>query len=199
MKMKYVMVNLFIALFIFVTPLHAAHIGSVFHDYGIGKYESAEGSNPLYDDYIKIYDGLFVNSFSDVFDFSGMSFKSIDRMNLTLKFSSTNDSFLFWKENWKVRPATSHTEATNTLFDMTNTNDIMELSFVFTGDNLDIFSQLIDQKAFYLWFAEESIGIHNFQLYSANLDLYGTPIPEPDALLLLGLGLFGIIAIRKKF
>ena len=81
----------------------------------------------------------------------------------------------------------------------------MTQTFEFDIVNLDIFNTIVEQEAFYLWFAEESWLTSQFNLYSARLDIHGTqqsqnPVPEPSTMLLLGLGLLGVTSLgRKKF
>lgn len=194
---------LVVVVFCFTLPASAALIGSVFRDYGTaeGKVAPAGGVNPLFADHVEIRDDLGQNAFSDVFDFSGLNYVSVDSFALTLTFSDTNDGwwwFPFFRETWNVRPAISHTVATDSLFSMTRSNNLIDEIFTFTSANLDIFDQIVNQKAFYLWFSETSWGNHDFPLYSAKLDLHGTPVPLPGTAWLLGLGLIGLVTAHKR-
>jgi len=161
------------------------------------------GNDPLSDDYVTIKDNLG-NRFYDSFDFSGIDYESIDKFSLTLDFSATGDSWGgFFKENWNVRPAISPLNATQHLFPLTRSDGRVSQTFEFDIVNLDIFNTIVEQKSFDLWFAEQSRRTNQFNLYSARLDIQGTPqpqnpVPEPSTMLLLSLGLLGVTSLGKK-
>jgi len=209
-KRMLTVVILMVAIFGFVLPAFATPISTIFHDYGTGTGKVDPGGNdPLYADYVKISDNSS-ERFWDVFDFSTLNFDTITSFDLTLDFSDAGATGIFWgiqfpTEDWRVRPATSTSSATNTLFDLTNSQARMTQTLSFDTGNLDIFDEIVNNKKFYLWFAEETnnwwTGDDDFNLYSATLDIYGTqtdPVPEPTTLLLLGFGLLGIAGVSRR-
>ena len=184
---------------------HAAPVllGEITHDYGsaAGKVDPG-GNDVLSADYVTVADSS-TSRFNDVFDFSGLNYNSIDHFALTLNFSNTNDInwvFIFpFLEDWNVRLGNSSQEQQLNRVGSTITSQ----TFTFNA-SVDTFANAVSSGLFTLWFAEEALGANSFRLYDATLDVYGvaapatTNVPEPGTLALLGIGLLGGIALRRK-
>lgn len=185
-----------------VGAAHADLLTTVYHDYGLGAGKTDPGgTDALYSDYVQVSDSSS-GRFYDLFNFSaGVTSPSIEYFELTLNFSDTDDynyflGFIPVPEDWQVRPGDS-----NTLLDMARVgSNVYEQTFRFYND-VDTFGDMVSSGQFYLWFADEAWGGNSFKLYDATLSVYGTDVaatPVPAGVWLLGSGLFGLIAVRRK-
>lgn len=148
------------------------------------------------------------NDFNESWDFSSVSFTSIDRFELTLEVSGSHDESWYgiFYEDWQIRAQGSASGSSDDLFkkitaDGANTFIINAASD--TGSR-DVFAHSVASSIFTLWLAEESadtfIPNPSITVSSANLKIYGeaavVPLPASLPLLLAGLG--GLAFLRRK-
>ncbi len=172
-------------------------------------------------------DNHYVSYFtSDIYDFSSYNFTDIDSFDLSLSFSGTNDqNFLFNNEHWRVRLENGNINywlgIHNTALDL----DMVSSGSGITTQNFTIdpavdaviagetpFADMAANQQFILRFAEESLNSHlisiyplqlaadndQFHLVSATVTANGSTVPIPGAVWLLGSGLVGLVAVRRR-
>lgn len=154
------------------------------------------------------------NRFGDNFDFSSISYETIEYFALTVDFSGATDQsgiFGLGREDWRVKAYNNLN--TGVEFGKISSN---QGSMTFTlNSSHSMFDAIVAEMNFSLLFASEASnssllgGLKTFEVYSARLDVYGAPaqssgaagdqnVPEPAGLALLGIGVLGLFANRHR-
>lgn len=136
------------------------------------------------------------NRFADAFDFSGISYDSIDHFTITLGFSNARNQ-VFGVERWNALGGYNYTHGGDTLGTL---NASGPQSFTFDSSD-SRFANVLDTEQFFLFFSTSLGSSMQFDLSSARLELFGTPgttaVPEPGPLALISLSLLALGAVRR--
>lgn len=137
--------------------------------------------------------------FHDTFDFSGMNYKSIDTLSLTLNFSNTNGNvFGLPTEDWRLIIADSAGKSSNKLIDMKNTATGTQQFTINARTHASVFANISENGKFQMWFGDEAFLPNNFQLHSATLEVSGTAVPEPSSVALLSISMLAAAFVRRR-
>lgn len=181
------------------TTALAVPLGSYTHNYGNAPGQFNPGGNDvLSNGYVTVSDQS-TDRFNDSFDFSALNYQSINHFDLTLAFSNTDSGSIlgFPLELWFARPGGTPDQFTSFKLNTTG-NSSASQTFTIDSSLVPEFNQMVAAENFFFWFAEETFGRDGFKLYSAKLDVDGTPVPEPGTMMLLGAGFLGLAVYGKR-
>lgn len=204
--MKKLFLGALCALSLLSAPASAATLGVFTKDYANGDVPVSGGTATAAGWEVS---DTFGAPFLDVFDFSSLSYSSIDSLVLTLNYGGAGPNSVFFGligENWNVRVGGSDTAST--FDDFTGQLDDSTAPTSFTMDastdvgGVDAFVTAVVSQSLSFSFDNTFTSLlpESFVLASATLTVNGTsavvPLPAPVWLLLTALG--GLVAMRRR-
>jgi len=184
----------------------ATPLVSYAHNYGNAAGQVAPyGEDTLFNGYVKVQDDdpATYKRFNDHFKFGDLNFSSIDHFELTVQYANTNDrAYLFFPEHWYLRPGAADNID---LFSLKRVASKTSTTFRIDS-SLPQFADMVTNKDFFFWLAEDDLFANSFKLYSAKLEVFGlaaaavptAAVPEPAAPALFGLGLAALGLARRR-
>ncbi|MEL7184546.1 MAG: VPLPA-CTERM sorting domain-containing protein [Pseudomonadota bacterium] len=207
--MKQVFASLALAALALVSaPADAATLGVFTQNYGAGQDQGVQGGT-YGNNFVRVEEFAAV-PFADTFDFSGLTYDSIDSITLTLDFDRAgprirNNGVV--REAWDLNVQGSQIGPTFDNFVGLLDDSQAPMDFVLSAasdvGSIDAFATALANQRITFWFTEPGfISIDNFRLFSATLTVSGTPavvpLPAPVFLLLTALGGLGLMRRRQK-
>lgn len=181
----------------------AATLGVFTRDYGSGPGRIDPGGNDvLATGHVTVSDQS-TSRFFDSFDFSSLTYSSIDSLTLTLSFSGAGPSFVPF-EAWAVRVQGSNASSSSDdrFAALTDAASPQSVTLTLAADVLGVnaFAHSLATEQLTFWFSEFTPGADSFRLVSASLTVSGTPaavpLPAAGGLLLGALG--GLAVLRRR-
>lgn len=161
------------------------------------------GNDPLSANYVTVKDSSS-SRFNDSFDFSGLSYSSLQKFELQLTYKETNTSFLGVPiEDWYLRlPGDPIIDTDDKFFSLTRSGSWVTTTFTLSN-GASPFSFYETNKEFEFWFSEKTgnfLGDDQFKLKSATLKVYGdaAAVPLPAAAWLFGSALLGMVGVGYR-
>ncbi|WP_298436959.1 VPLPA-CTERM sorting domain-containing protein [uncultured Jannaschia sp.] len=158
-------------------------------------------------DYNTTFPESATTTFSQVFDWSVISHYDIQSLTFDLTFADTGPSLIgggllgplvpleLWRANLNGGSVPWAVNSISRLLE--DSLGVISVTFDATN-NADVFADALGASALTFSLTEGGLNINDFQLLSASLTLDGTVVPLPAPFWLLGAGLLGLTAARRR-
>lgn len=189
-------------------------LSSFSKDYGLNKDLAASMANSgckesVDNAWVIRSNRLNCTGYFETFDLTSVLAESIDSITLTISYSDTNrgpnNTGHQHHENWHMQLLNAELMPIGTSAALVRTNAIYQQTFTFNSAQA-LFNDILAGNALSFLFTHKGNGTQDFNLYSAQLTVFGTPlpvvnpsnpVPAPTGILLFGLGLALIGGIRN--